>query len=106
MVVVVVLRKTGDGHGVLSLNALASRATVEAGVGQKLNAPVLLGLEANLEVFNDLGMKLACEEESQAKECSATDTKMLQTFHHSCSNTKSRPWVVLIGTFCQISWND
>ena len=106
MVVVVVLRKTGDGHGVLSLHALAARTTVEAGVGQKLNASILLCLEANLEVFNDLGLKFISEEECHAKECSATDTKMLQTLYHSCSNTKSRPWVVLIGTFCQISWNE
>ena len=75
VVVVVVLRKTGDGHGVLSLHALAARATVEAGVGQKLNASVLLCLEANLEVFNDLGLKFISEEECHAKECSATDTK-------------------------------
>ena len=106
MVVVVVLRKSGDGHGVLGLHALAARATVEAGIGQKLNTPVLLCLEANLEVFNDLGLKRIPEKECQAKERSATATKVLQTFHHKSSNTKSRPWVVLIGTFCQISWND
>jgi hypothetical protein len=106
VIVVVVLGKSRDGHGVLGLHALAACATVEAGIGQKLNTPVLLCLVANLEVFNDLGLKRIPEKDCQAKERIETATKVLQMFHHESSNTKSRPWVVLIGTFCQISWND
>ena len=55
MVVVVVLRKSGDGKGVLGLHALAAGAAIKTGVGKELNASVLLRLKANAKVFYNLG---------------------------------------------------
>ena len=54
MVVVVVLWKASDGQGVLRLHALSARAAVQAGIGQKLNASILLCLKAYGKIFDHL----------------------------------------------------
>ena len=103
MVVVVVLRKTGDGHGVLSLHALAARTTVEAGVGQELDATVLLCLKANRKVFHNLRLGSSHAQEDKNKKHAVGLQKRHEMSHRLLPNTKSRSWVVFFLTFCEIS---
>ena len=58
VVAVVVVGGPSEGCGALGRHAGRSGAAKHGGVGQKLNAPILLGLKADVEVVHHLGMPL------------------------------------------------
>ena len=104
MVVVVVLRPIAAGHGLLRLGASVASTAIHGAVGKKDDAAVLLGLVADVEILNDLPVRLQGEHQ-EAKDHRCGDLQQNLISNETAWVFRS-PWHALQVRAYFTTWRD